>query len=107
MDKNGSKTGGRIKGTPNHTTKQLKGMVVDFLNENWAQLQKDFKSKKMHPRDRLAFLEKLLKYAVPVMASTKGSLDIKTELEKLSDAHLDQVIERLSEIQGQQDQEET
>lgn len=106
MDKEGNKTGGRIKGTPNKTTGQLKSLVNDFISENWAQVQKDFKSKRLHPRDRLFFVEKLLKYSVPIMGSTNTSLEIKKQLESLSDADLDKVVNMVLQ-QAPGDQEGT
>ena len=92
MDKNRNKTGGRQKGTSNKASNQLRGMITDFLHENWQQLQRDFKSKKLHPRDRLAFLEKLLKFAVPALASTDSTVELKTQLESLSEEDLDKVV---------------
>ncbi|MEJ7766547.1 MAG: DUF5681 domain-containing protein [Chitinophagaceae bacterium] len=87
---------GKPKGTKNKSTKELKSLVTEFIGENWHKIQEDFKSKRLHPRDRLAFMERLLKFAVPIMGSTRGTLDIRADLEKLSDEQLDQVIRRLT-----------
>ena len=92
MDKERNKTGGRQKGVTNKASSQLRGMITQFLHENWQQLQRDFKSKRMHPRDRLAFIEKLLKFVVPTMASTNATIDLKNQLEALSDQDLQKVI---------------
>ncbi len=56
------KTGGRIAGTPNKVTKELKEVVKGFLNANAKSLQKDFDE--LQPNERLIFFEKLLKYAL-------------------------------------------
>lgn len=100
MEKKRQKFGGRKPGSANKTSKELKSFITQFIGDNWSQVELDFKNKKMHPRDRLNFIERLLKYAVPIMGSTKGSLDIKSDLEKLNDEQLDLIIQRLIEKQA-------
>lgn len=92
MDKERNKTGGRQKGTANKASSQLRGMITDFLHENWQQVEEDFKDPKLHPRDRLAFIEKLLKFAIPTLASTDATVELKSQLESLSEEDLDKVV---------------
>lgn len=92
MDKERNKTGGRQKGTTNKVSGQLRGMITGFLLENWKQVETDFKDTALHPRDRLAFVEKLLKFAVPALSSTDSTVELKSQLESLTDEDLDKVV---------------
>lgn len=83
------KTGGRKAGTPNKATKELREQVSAFLSKNWSQVQKEFS--KLEPKDKLLFIEKLLKYAVPALSSVTAKIDYS----KLSDEDLDKIIETL------------
>lgn len=63
----GRKTGGRQKGTPNEVTKDLRERVSNFLTDNWSLIESDFK--KLEPKERLVFYEKLLSYGLPKLQS--------------------------------------
>lgn len=91
------KTGGRAKGVPNKTTKQLKTLVHDFISENWDSVLRDFKSTKLHPRDRLNFIERMLKYCIPIIGSNNAKLEIK-QIENLSDADFDKLVSKIIEL---------
>lgn len=80
---------GRPKGTKSKATAELKERISSFLDGNFETLIRDFK--KLEPKDRLMFYEKLLKYALPTMQSTKADI----QLEKLSDEQLDIIINKL------------
>lgn len=54
---------GRPKGTPNKLTKELRERLSDFLDENWEQIEKDFKT--LEPEKRVMLFEKLLQYKLP------------------------------------------
>jgi hypothetical protein len=54
---------GRPKGTPNKLTAELKERLSDFLDENWEQIEKDFKT--LEPEKRVMLFEKLLQYKLP------------------------------------------
>jgi hypothetical protein len=67
--------GGRPKGSPNRATKDLRVFVRNFLEKNMATLQEDFN--KLDAKDKLLFMERLLKYVIPVQSQAKvdfGSL---------------------------------
>ena len=85
----GHKTGGREKGTPNKITADLRERIHDFLSENWQFIQDDFK--KLDPKDRLFFYEKLLQYGLPKLQST----ELISNIEQLSDQQLDFIINEL------------
>ena len=50
------KTGGRIKGTPNKVTNDLRTWVNDLLNDNRQQIIKDLKM--LEPQQRVMIFEK-------------------------------------------------
>lgn len=93
MNKVRNKTGGRKAGTPNKATGPIKNLVTDFVRANWSTVEKDFRSPKLSPRDRLMFLEKILKFVIPVQTSANGKIDIRKELDTLSDEALDKVVD--------------
>jgi len=85
------KTGGRDKGTPNKITKDLRGRINDFLNDNWKTFQDDFDQ--LAPRDKVYFREKLMQYNAAKQQYTQISTDLN--LDKFSDHELDILIERI------------
>lgn len=75
---------GRPKGTPNRITTAIRSWIVELINGNREQLQQDLKQ--LDPKDRLAFIEKLLPYILPKVeradevegaAYTKADVEIK------------------------------
>lgn len=60
--------GGREKGTPNKVTGTLKNWITDLINSNRLQMEKDLK--KLAPKDRLIFFEKLMQYVIPKTSVT-------------------------------------
>lgn len=83
------KTGGRKPGTPNKVTGNMRTQVGNFLSKNWYKVQKDFN--KLEPKDRLLFIEKLLKYTTPALSSFEAKIDY----EKLSNEDLDLLVDKL------------
>jgi hypothetical protein len=72
----GKKTGGRIAGTPNKATselrKTLKGIIageLDALPQTFEQLP---------PKERLELLIKMLPYCLPKVDSINGNYDSET-----------------------------
>jgi hypothetical protein len=64
---------GRPLGKPNKITKQLRDRISDFLNENWEQVEADFKG--LDPKDRIILFERLLQYTTPRLQSTDLTID--------------------------------
>lgn len=64
--------GGRAKGTPNKVTTNIKDWIVQVIDNNKQQMERDLKA--LSPKDRLAMLEKLMQYVVP---KQKTEMEIK------------------------------
>jgi polyhydroxyalkanoate synthesis regulator protein len=79
---------GRKAGVQNKTTNELRMLVQDFIEDNLHTLQKSFD--KLEDKDKLNFIEKLLKHVLPTPLS---------ELERLTDEQLDILIHRLKRQQ--------
>ncbi len=92
--------GGRAKGQPNKVTSTLRVFVKELLDDNREQIKKDLKSKKLQPKDRLYFFEKLLNYALPKQQSTTANVNLST----MADEQLNEII---SGINYNLDQEES
>jgi len=80
---------GRPKNSKNRATEDLRAKISDFLDENWDRVQADFN--RLGPEKRLNFLEKLLKFCVP----PKISVDLRREVEALTDQQLDELAEKI------------
>lgn len=59
----GIKTGGRLPGTPNKLTKELRAALKNILHQEIELLPDHFN--KLEPKDRLELLVKLLPFALP------------------------------------------
>ena len=68
------KTGGRVQGSLNRTTGEIRTLITAFIDANIDTLQGDFET--LEPKDRLAFFEKLLPY---VIAKQKEVVEVSKE----------------------------
>jgi len=85
--------GGRPKGAKNKVTIEVKEFLSNFLNDNLSKLQEDFDN--LESKERLYFIEKLLKYVVPI----KADQTVKQPISKYADWTDEQLkaeIERLN-----------
>jgi hypothetical protein len=80
---------GRPKGSKNKVNIELREEIGEFLRYNWPRIKADFHE--LEPEKRIGLFEKLLQYALPKMTST----DIQTNYEKLTDAQLEDIVEKL------------
>ncbi|MDY0026907.1 MAG: hypothetical protein RBS33_13045 [Lentimicrobium sp.] len=78
------KTGGRKQGTANRSTDELRNLLQSFIDTNMKTLQADYN--KLEPKDRLNFINSLLRHVLPAPLQ---------ELERLTDEQLDELINRL------------
>lgn len=82
--------GGRAAGTPNKVTGTLKNWITDLINNNRLQMEKDLK--KLAPKDRLIFFEKMMQYVIPKQAAQQ----VKLDFDSLTDEQLQQIINDLA-----------
>jgi hypothetical protein len=80
---------GRPKGIKSRSSEQLRRTISRFISGNLTRLQSDFEALKT-PRERLAFIEKMLKFILPPP---------QDELMRLSDQDLDRLINKLKNRQ--------
>ena len=78
MDKNGNKTGGRKKGTPNKATKKTRDFINDLLEGNQENIiQALEKVKNKYPVEYIKLWQSLLEFSTPKLSRTevKGEVD--------------------------------
>lgn len=75
---------GRPKGAKNRNTEQVRELLVKFVNSNLQNLQKEYDL--LEGRDKLIFIDRLLKHVLPRPLH---------ELEYLDEKQLDDLIKRL------------
>jgi hypothetical protein len=83
------KTGGRTKGTPNKTTKEIKGIIQTVVEEQLETIEKDLKQ--LEPKDRLNVLLKLVEYVLPKQREQK------IDFNSLTDTEIDELINRITD----------
>lgn len=62
------KTGGRVKGTPNKLTAEVRKIISDSLTPTLENLQNDLNS--LSTKDRLDIVAKLLNFVLPKLKET-------------------------------------
>ena len=96
---------GRPVGTPNKVTSEMRGKVVTILENNWETIQADIES--LEPVQRLAFLERLMSYAIPKLQLVKSETTVHhTGAEGLSSQELTQFILQINTSNGDQPESE-
>jgi len=75
---------GRPVGSQNKVSADLKQLITDFLNYNWATLQDDFDQ--LTPKERVYFREKLLQYDV----AKKQHTDLTGDFQKITGITFDE-----------------
>lgn len=63
----GTKTGGRLKGTPNKLTKEIRVVLKKIMAEELKSIPEILNS--LEPRERLELLIKLMPYVLPKIQS--------------------------------------
>lgn len=79
----GVKTGGRVAGSQNKATADLRNVVRKIIEDNMGQLQADIAS--LPPKDRVVIMEKLLQYTIPKIQAVEfdASKTVSTAAELL------------------------
>lgn len=73
------KTGGRVKGTPNILTHELRETLKHFINSEIENLSKEDVLSKLTINERLIFLTKVLPYVLPKIEPLMNQYDIPTD----------------------------
>jgi hypothetical protein len=85
----GAKTGGRTKGTPNRTTKELKEKIHNIVEVQLENIESDLQN--LEAKDRLHILLKLFEYVLPKQREQK--LDFTS----LSNTEIDELINKITD----------
>ena len=86
----GQKTGGRVQGTPNAITSDLRAKINTIVEKQIDNIENDLQGLK--PLARLQIVEKLISYCVPKLQAQS----IEIDLNSLSDAQLEQIINSIN-----------
>lgn len=93
--------GGRVKGTPNKTTAELRQLVASIVEKNIDKVNDDLA--KMQPKDRVAMLEKLMAYVLPRMQAITANVSAGVEQScridfgKLSDKDITEIADKVQD----------
>jgi hypothetical protein len=69
----GVKTGGRVGGTPNKITVELRKILKDIITEEFDSLRG--RLDQLEPKERLEYLVKLMPFCLPKVDSIRGDYD--------------------------------
>ena len=72
------KTGGRLPGTPNATTRDLRERIHSLLEANFQSLVEDLET--LEPKDRVNTWLRLLEFAVPKMQRMEAAIEEKIKV---------------------------
>lgn len=86
----GKKTGGRLPGSQNRLTGDLRAKISQIVENQIDAIESDLSALK--PIERLQIFEKLLAYCVPKLQSQTFEIN----LESLSDLQINQIIENIN-----------
>lgn len=86
----GQKTGGRVQGTPNVITNDLRAKINTIVEKQIDNIEADLQSLK--PLERLQIVEKLISYCVPKLQAQSIEIDLNT----LTDMQLEQIINSIN-----------
>ncbi len=92
----GKKTGGRVAGTPNKTTKSVREVLSKAIEEYYTSDQFMIDLANLKAAERVAAMEKLAAYAVPKLQTT--TLDVIAEGKKT-------IEDKLLELSGEDDEQ--
>ena len=81
---------GRSPGSKGKVQADLRERIKLFLDGNFAQIQKDFKT--LDAEKKLLIYEKLLKFVLPSLKETTNTID----LSRLSESEIESVITEIS-----------
>lgn len=87
---------GRPKGVPNKVTASLREGVDAFVKNKWPEVDRIWK--RLDDKDKLNFLDRMMRYVLPTLQSTtvETTIDLDTQLAKLTDAELGKLIDEIT-----------
>ncbi len=88
----GRKTGGRLPGSQNKTTKKMKAVIQELLDDYSESGLMDSDFKALKPVERITMAEKFMQYTTPKMQS------IQAEVRKEEDKTIEDKLVELSKI---------
>ena len=83
----GQKFGGRIKGTTNKTTAELRDKFTLLIESNFDKLQKDIDL--LEPKDRIKTIIDLAKFVLPTLKATDITTDSGNSFQPITITFLD------------------
>lgn len=84
MDKQGKKTGGRQKGTPNKLTKKVRETITDIVSNYFSSDKVESDIELLKPKERVEVMEKLAAYCIPKLQSVDLDADIDAKASVVS-----------------------
>jgi hypothetical protein len=79
LDSKRAKSGGRVKGTPNILTHELRETLKHFISSEIENLSKEDVLSKLTYSERLVFLTKILPYVLPKVQPLLSEYDSGTD----------------------------
>ena len=86
----GIKTGGRVQGTPNAITSDLRAKINEIVDKQVDLINADLEA--LEPKERLMIVEKFLSYCLPKLQAQSFEIDFQN----LSEQQLDVIINQLN-----------
>ena len=81
---------GRPAGTPNKITSDFRERINLLIETNFDTIQSDLTA--LEPKDRLFFIDKLLKYCLPTLSAVDSNINI----DNLTDDQIQQIINSIN-----------
>ena len=95
IGKRSNNPNGRPKGSKNKVSQDYRAAVDKLFNDSWPTLLEDIK--KLSPKDRVAFFEKMLSYVMPKNTSIQGQINTINYNVPLTDEEVRQYARALEE----------
>ena len=88
---------GRTPGTPNRVTGDLRQRIQQLLDEQFDNLQADFKA--LDPKERVNAFIRLLEYTTPKLQRTETTFDLSKLTEEQVDSLFARALENANEYE--------
>jgi len=100
FEKGQGKIGGRVKGTPNKTTQEIRDAIQNVLSNRIEQLDNDLN--KMSPAQRWMILDKVTKYIMPALAKNDDKVEHSGEI-SINISYTDDIQPNESDLDPEED----